>query len=152
VTPTVGFSMEEFEHGNVTFQAFDMSGEWYRDGVMFFLSPRTCWCCFCEGLLIPLNTGRSKSVPRTVEKLLPRCRRNHICGGLYRWGPNGEQDRVGLVVTNTDPTIFPQCVAHDELKSLLKHPEAVGKPILFYSNKKDRPDSMVIFNQKEYRC
>jgi len=26
VTPTVGFTVEEFDHGNCTFEAFDMSG------------------------------------------------------------------------------------------------------------------------------
>ena len=36
-----------------------------------------------------------------------------------------------------------QCVVQDELQHLLKHPDTAGKPILVFSNKKDRPDSMV---------
>ena len=35
-----------------------------------------------------------------------------------------------------------QCVAKDELETLLRHPDTQGKPILFFANKKDRPDSM----------
>jgi len=36
------------------------------------------------------------------------------------------------------------CVAKEELEILLRHPDTVGKPILFFSNKCDRPDSMDI--------
>ena len=36
-----------------------------------------------------------------------------------------------------------QCVAQEELEHLLRHQDTAGKPLLVFSNKKDRPDSAV---------
>merc|ERR1712146_315645 len=90
VTPTVGFTTEEFDYGNVTFQAWDMSGQSrYRE----------LWQCY-----YPETRG------------------------------------IIFVVDSTDAVRM--CVVQDELGHLLKHPDTAGKPILVFSNKKDRPDSM----------
>jgi len=89
VTPTVGFSTEEFDHGKVTFQAWDFSGQ---------------------------------------------SRYRELWQHYY-----AESKGIIFVVDSTDA--IRMCVAKDELKVLLRHPDTAGTPILFFSNKTDRPDS-----------
>merc|ERR1711988_1038039 len=91
VTPTVGFTTEEFDHGNCTFQAWDMSGQSrYRE----------LWQCYFP-------------------------------------------DAAGIIFVLDSTDAVRMCMALDELQHLLRHPDTAGKPILFFSNKKDRPDSAV---------
>merc|ERR1712166_509480 len=90
VTPTVGFTEEEFKHGNVKFKAWDMSGQGrYRE----------LWQCYFE-----------------------------------------QAQGIIFVLDSTDG--IRMCVAHEELEVVLRHPDTAGKPILFFSNKKDRPDAL----------
>merc|ERR1711988_72955 len=89
VTPTVGFTTEEFDHGNCTFQAWDMSGQSrYRE----------LWQCYFP-------------------------------------------DAAGIIFVLDSTYAVRMCMALDELQHLLRHPDTAGKPILFFSNRKDRPDS-----------
>jgi len=89
VTPTVGFGTETFEHGNITFQAWDFSGQGrYRELWQHYYS---------------------------------------------------EAQAIIFVIDSTEAIRF--CVAKDELEHLLRNPDTIGKPILFFSNKSDRPDS-----------
>jgi len=90
VTPTVGFSTEEFEHGRCTFQAWDFSGQ---------------------------------------------SRYRELWQHYY-----AESKGIIFVVDSTDA--IRMCVAKDELNHVLRSPDTVGKPILFFSNKTDRPDSL----------
>merc|ERR1711918_140384 len=89
VTPTLGFTTEEFDHGNCSFQAWDMSGQSrYRE----------LWQCYF-------------------------------------------QDASGIIFVIDSTDGIRMCVAKTELQEILKHQDAAGKPILFFSNKKDRPDA-----------
>merc|ERR1712054_156917 len=90
VTPTVGFSTEEFEHGSAKFKAWDFSGQ---------------------------------------------SRYRELWQHYY-----AESKGIIFVVDSTDK--IRMCVAKEELNHLLRHADSVGKPILFFSNKTDRPDSL----------
>lgn len=107
VTPTVGFTTEEFEHGNISFTAWDMSGLCVIGTLKRFKA---------EALVV----GQSK------YRELWQCYFSDAAGIIF-------------VLDSTDGVRM--CVAHDELEHLLRHPDTAGKPILFFSNKKDRPDS-----------